>query len=200
MSNHTYRLGNTAPSIPPNRLWSHSRCTRNVRRRHHGAYRADYTPARNNFRHNARGSCTVAPCVCLHTRNDSKPHLRLGECERSYVWSTHGGSLKQEKSQIKRVIWRLASGIENIRFVSQLFLVAHTSQWCHMSVMAYQIIGSSNVCTTSYTFQHQREQTSKLHIIDILWGGIHRSPVDSPYKGAFMWKVFPCYDVIMTQK
>ena len=63
-----------------------------------------------------------------------------------------------------------------------------------MNAMASQITGVS-IFARSFV-RAQIKETSKLRVTG-LCGGIHRWPVDSPYKGLVTQKMFPFDDVIM---
>ena len=64
-----------------------------------------------------------------------------------------------------------------------------------MSVMASQIASVSIVCPTVCTGANQRKHQSSVSLVFVR--GIHRSPVDSPYKRPLTRKMFPFDDVIM---
>ena len=67
-----------------------------------------------------------------------------------------------------------------------------------MSTMTSQITGTSIVCSTSCSAADQRKHqrsASLAFVRRILWW-----PVDSPYKGPVMWKMFPYDDIIMTRQ
>ena len=64
-----------------------------------------------------------------------------------------------------------------------------------MSVMASQIASVSIVCPTVCTGANQRKHQSFVSLVFVR--GIHRWPVDSPYKRPVTRKMFPFDDVIM---
>ena len=59
--------------------------------------------------------------------------------------------------------------------------------------MASPTTGVSIVCSSVCSGADQRKHQSSAS----LRRGIHRSPVDSPYKRPIAWNMFPFYDVIM---
>ena len=65
-----------------------------------------------------------------------------------------------------------------------------------MRAMTSQITGVSIVCWTvsSGVYQIKHQNSASLAFVK----GIHRWPVDSPYKGQVTWKMFPFDGVIMT--
>ena len=64
-----------------------------------------------------------------------------------------------------------------------------------MSTMASQITSLTIVYSTVYSGAHQRKYQSS-ESLAFVWG-IHRWPVNSPYKGPVTQKMFPLDDVIM---
>ena len=62
-----------------------------------------------------------------------------------------------------------------------------------MSVMEFQIIGVSIVCSAVCSGADQREHQSFASLAFVK--GIHRWPVDSPHKGSVTRKMFPFNDV-----
>ena len=73
--------------------------------------------------------------------------------------------------------------------VCLLLWVQHSSiQWCHMSTMAIQISSILTIYSTACLGWHQWKNQSPF-----CWPfvrGIYWLPVDSPYNGPIMWKVF----------
>ena len=65
-----------------------------------------------------------------------------------------------------------------------------------MSAMATQIAGVSIVCAAVCSGADQRKHQSSASLAFVR--GIHRWPMDSPYKGPVTRKIFPFDDVIMT--
>ena len=63
--------------------------------------------------------------------------------------------------------------------------------------MASQLTGVFVVCTTVCSGVDQRKHESSALLAFAM--GIHRSPVDSPYKGPVTRKMFPFGDVIMEE-
>ena len=67
-----------------------------------------------------------------------------------------------------------------------------------MSTMAYQITNLKIVYPTVYSITDQRKHQSSVSVVFVR--EIHRWRVNSPHKGPFTWKMFPCDDVIMIFK
>ena len=64
-----------------------------------------------------------------------------------------------------------------------------------MSAMVSRITGVQIVCTTVCSSANQRKHQSSASLVFVR--GIHRWPVNSPYKGPITRKMFPFDDVIM---
>ena len=64
-----------------------------------------------------------------------------------------------------------------------------------MSVMASQITSFTIVCSTVYSGADQRKHQSSASLAFVR--GIHRWPMDSPYKGPVTRKMFPFDEVIV---
>ena len=66
-----------------------------------------------------------------------------------------------------------------------------------MSVMAFEIASLTIVYSSIYSGTDERKHQSSASIPFVM--GIHRRPVNSPYKGPITRKIFPFDDVIMTK-
>ena len=65
-----------------------------------------------------------------------------------------------------------------------------------MGAMASQITSLTVVYSTVYSATDQRKHQSSVSLAFVR--GIHRWPVNSPYKGPVTWEMFPFDDVIMS--
>ena len=80
-------------------------------------------------------------------------------------------------------------------YCSLRYLTFLPLQWCQMSAMASQITCLRSVYSTVYSGTDQRKHQSFMSLAFVR--GIHRWPVNSPYKRSATRKMFSFDDVIM---
>ena len=91
--------------------------------------------------------------------------------------------------------WISCSCVPNIWLVYfHMWVQTHYSDVI-MTTMASQIISFTIIYSTVYSGTDQRKHQSSASLASVR--GIHRSPVNSPYKGPVTRKLFPFDDVIM---